>query len=100
MRKQNLGNLVLFFLLVSSAVVPALADSKTNSVREDFENGMPGKFPPTFFVDPHLGKGYPGSWVVLAKDGAPSGRYVLSQVVTDDTFTRLLPLPHQGAAPD
>jgi len=87
----------LLFLTIATSYETSLASPEVATIREDFEDGMPGKFPPRFFVDPHFGNGYPGSWVVLAKEGAPSGRYVLSQIVTDDTYTRLLPLPHQSA---
>ena len=85
----------VIILLVCSGIPSKLAAQEV-SVKEDFESGTPGKFPPGFVKLSHSGPGYPGEWVILRRDKAPSGNYVLAQTAADNLYNRLVPLVHDG----
>ncbi len=64
--------------------------------RWTFEGDAEGS-PPAGFTFGHAGKGRPGSWVVRAEPGAPSGGMVLAQVDSDPTSQRFPVALAEGA---
>jgi hypothetical protein len=74
-------------LLLVAVVPPGAADEPAPTLTWTFETDHPGK-PPGGFSFARTGEGKPGSWIVRAEPGAPSGRAVLTQVDRDETDYR------------